>query len=400
MKILMVNKFLRPVGGAETYLLKLGAYWTAQGHQVEYFGMDHPDNCVGNRWGQYTAEMDFYGSDLLSKASYLFKVIYSSEAKKKMGFLLEQFRPDVLHINNFNYQLTPSILLAAEEYRKNNGKKLRVVYTAHDSQLVCPSHLMYRPKERRACEECLVGGVGNCIRGRCIHHSFARSCLGALESIYWRWRGVYRSLDVVVCPSEFMKTKLDSDSVLAARTVVLHNFVEHSVPEDRPKQDYVLYFGRFSEEKGIHTLLQVCRDLPQIPFVFAGGGPLEDQIGGIANVRNAGFLSGQPLKDVVQGARFSVCPSECNENCPFSVMESIMLGTPVLGSDRGGIAELIEDGKTGWLFPAGDRNALRNEIERIWNSDEPELWSKACQMVQFDSLSQYGEKLLELYRVR
>lgn len=398
MKILMVNKFLHPAGGAETYLLELGNYLASQGHDVQYFGMAHPDNCVGNRWNLYTTTMDFHNGSLLSKAAYPLKVIYSPEAKQKMRLLLEQFQPDVVHINNFNYQLTPSILLAAEEYRRTSGKKMRILYTAHDPQLVCPNHQLYRPTQQEICEKCLGGSAIGCVRGRCIHDSLARSVLGALEYRYWQKRGVYRILDCVICPSDFMKQKLDHNPAIAGKTVVLHNYIKKTPLPTAQKQNYVLYFGRFSAEKGIRTLAEVCRSLPQIPFVFAGSGPLEDVVNGVPNIVNMGFQTGDTLKELVGSARFSVCPSEWNENCPFSVLESITLGTPVLGSIRGGIPELIEPGKTGWLFPAGDENALREEILRIWQSDEPERYSENCRTAQLDSLSDYAQKLEALYR--
>lgn len=397
MRILMVNKFLHPAGGAETYFMKLGDYLSRCGHQVEYFGMDHPENCVGNQWGLYTSPVDFHHSSLLARATYPFRIIYSAEARHKFAAVLNAFRPDVVHINNFNFQLTPSILVAVKVYRRNVNPAVRVIYTAHDSQLVCPSHLMYRVQQKQVCEACLGGHYVQCIRGKCIHNSALRSCLGALEAFYWNRRGIYETLDVIICPSSFLKQKLDTNPVLAAKTCVLRNFVAKSTISDSNSQGYILYFGRFSEEKGIRTLLEVCRQLPQIPFVFAGGGPLEHLIGGIPNVRNVGFLQGRPLEALIRGARFCVCPSECNDNCPFSVMESLMQGTPVLGAVRGGIPELIADGRTGWLFPAGDRRALQAAIERIWQSSEPEAFRPACRAVKFDSLEEYAQKLLQLY---
>lgn len=101
---------------------------------------------------------------------------------------------------------------------------------------------------------------------------------------------------------------------------------------------------------------------------------------------------------MISGARFTVCPSECNENCPFSVMESIMNGTPVLGAIRGGVPELIRPGKTGWLFPSGDRENLKNMIRKIWDSREPEIFSESCAEVQFDTIEEYGKKLMEVYK--
>lgn len=398
MRILMVNKFLYPAGGAETYVFQLGAYWEAKGHKVEYFGMDHPENAVRNRWGLYTAAVDFHKSGIRSNMVNPLKLVYSIEAKRKMGELLKEFQPDVVHINNFNYQLTPSILLAMEQYRKRYGRKMRIVYTAHDPQLVCPSHYMYRPGSHQACDQCLTGGFVRCIAGRCIHGSLIRSCLGTAEALYWNWRKVYGSIDTIVCPSSFMKEKLDTNPLLAGKTVMLRNFVGDIERREAQKGKYVLYFGRYSEEKGIRTLLEVCRELPHIPFAFAGSGPLNDLISGIANVRNVGFLSGEALDKVIREARFSICPSECNENCPFSVIESMMHGTPVLGSDRGGIPELIEDGCTGWIFKAGDKDALKEKIQLIWESEEPELFQHACREKQFDSPEEYGNKMLRIYR--
>lgn len=394
----MVNKFLYPAGGAETYMFKLGKYWSDQGNEVEYFGMNHPDNVVGNRWKLYTASMDFHRKGIFANAANPFRIIYSREAKKKIGMILERFQPDVVHMNNFNYQLTPSVLLAVEDYRKRTGRKVQVIYTAHDSQLVCPNHYMYRPKQNGICDRCLHGSFFHCALGRCIHGSFMRSLLGSMEAIYWKKRKVYQNIDAIICPSLFMKRQLDTNPDFTEKTVTICNFVEPVKGEGQKKGSYVLYFGRYSEEKGIRTLLQACRELPQIPFVFAGEGPLGELTKGIPNVKNVGFLNGKELDKVIREARFSVCPSECNENCPFSIIESMMHGTPVLGSDRGGIPELIDIGYTGWLFSAGNKEELRDTINRIWESKEPEIFEEECRKKSFDSLETYSEKLLQWYR--
>ena len=94
MKILMVNKFLYPNGGSETYIFKLGEYLERQGHEVQYFGMEHEGRCVGNHTEAYTSDMDFHGGSKLSKLTYPIKTIYSSEARKKIRLVLDDFRPD------------------------------------------------------------------------------------------------------------------------------------------------------------------------------------------------------------------------------------------------------------------------------------------------------------------
>ena len=398
MKILMINKFLHPNGGSETYIFKLGAQLEAMGHEVQYFGMEHEGRCVGNRVNAYTSDMDFHGGSKLSKLTYPIKTIYSSEARKKLRLVLEDFQPDVCHLNNFNYQLTPSILLEIAKWRKA-GHPCRVIFTAHDYQLVCPNHMCNNPNTGENCEKCLGGHFENCALGRCIHGSLAKSAIGTLEAMLWNGCGVYKNIDVMICCSEFLKRKMDSNPLFAGKTLALHNFVDKAEKQETEKQNYVLYFGRFSREKGIDTLIQAARELPEIPFVFAGTGPLEGEIAGVLNIQNVGFQRGQALETLIRQARFSVYPSQWYENCPFSVMESQLYGTPVLGADIGGIPELIEEGKTGELFESGNEVQLKEKIKMLWeNRDLTARYSENCAHIRFDDVDTYTEKLLKLYR--
>lgn len=160
-----------------------------------------------------------------------------------------------------------------------------------------------------------------------------------------------------------------------------------------------MYFGRFSEEKGVRTLIKACERLPEIPFVFAGTGPLEPLVNTVPNIRNVGFQKGEALERLIREARFSICPSEWYENCPFSVMESQMYGTPVLGAAIGGIPELIDDGSSGELFESGNGEELRRKIEELW-ADRVKLkrYREGCQKVHFDTVAEYCGKLLNIYR--
>ena len=145
MKILMVNKFLYPNGGSETYLFETGRQLQRMGHEVQYFGMEHEGRIVGNHAESYTSGMDFH-SGKLAKLTYPFRILYSTEARRKIRRVLDDFQPDVVHLNNFNFQLTPSILMEIEKYRKQTGRAVRILYTAHDYQLVCPNHMMRVPE--------------------------------------------------------------------------------------------------------------------------------------------------------------------------------------------------------------------------------------------------------------
>lgn len=399
----MVNKFLHPNGGSETYIFQLGEELQRRGHEVQYFGMEHEGSVVGNRIDCYTSDMDFH-TGKLQKLLYPFKIIYSFEAKRKLGRVLQDMNPDVVHLNNINFQLTPSVIYAVRAYERKAGRKVKVVYTAHDYQWVCPNHMMRIPATGRICFDCRGGYYGMCTKNRCIHNSRVKSLLGTIEAKYYMWRRTYGMVDVIICPSEFMKKQLDTSPLLEEKTVMMRNFVERAADAETPggmdvgtgaKQgDYVLYFGRFSEEKGIGTLLAACEALPDIPFVFAGSGPLEDRVSQAKNVENKGFVTGDALHRLIAGARFSVYPSEWYENCPFSVMESQIYGTPVLVSDLGGAPELVQAGRTGELFRGGDTEELTAHIRELW--DQPELcreYRENCKEIKFDTIGEYCDKI-------
>lgn len=400
MKILIVNKFLYPNGGSETYIFNLGKELERQGHTVQYFGMEHEGRIVGNRVNAYTEDMDFHGGSKLSKISYPIKTIYNEDAQKKIREVLDDFWPDVVHLNNFTYQLTPSIIVEIVNWRKETGHPCKIVFTAHDYNLICPNHQLHNPNTHKNCNKCLGGHFINCTKGKCIHGSKAKSLIGTMEAEYWNKRGIYKSIDSIICPSKFLKKKFDTNPLFSDKTVAIHNFIDKVEWKNVVKKDYVLYFGRFSEEKGIRTLLAAAMDLPNVKFIFAGKGPLEDEVKKVPNIKDVGFKSGGELESLIREALVSVYPSEWYENCPFSVMESQMYGTPVIGAKIGGIPELIKSDKTGEVFKSGDKEALKDEISKFWNNRELcHEYSENCKNIKYFDAEEYVEKLMDgIYR--
>jgi glycosyltransferase involved in cell wall biosynthesis len=393
MKILMINKFLYPNGGSETYIFKLGEYLKLQGHEIQYFGMEHEARVVGNNAESYTRNMDFHTSRL-QKLLYPVRIIYSKEARVKLRLVLDDFKPDVVHLNNFNYQLTPSII-----YEIKKDKNCKIIFTAHDYQMVCPNHMLNNPGTKRNCEKCTGGNYFHCVQGKCIHGSTLKSLIGTIEGILYKTLKTYRYIDKIICPSKFMESKMKLNPYLDGKTITLHNFIDEVRWIDVAKENYVLYFGRYSQEKGIKTLIEVCRQLTDIPFIFAGSGPLEHEFDDVPNIKNVGFLKGEALEMLIRKARFSIYPSEWYENCPFSVMESQMYGTPVVGANIGGIPELIEAGKTGELFESGDIIDLQQKITDLWNNKgKCDEYSSNCKNIKFDSISEYYKKIMMVYQ--
>lgn len=394
----MVNKFLFPNGGSETYIFKLGECLAKQGHQIEYFGMDDENRCVSNSANAYTSSMDFHNGSKLKKIAYPIKTIYSTDARKKIRLVLDNFCPDAVHLNNFTYQLTPSIILEINKWKKETNRDCKIIYTAHDYNLICPNHMLNNPNTHENCELCVSGKFINCTKNKCIHSSLAKSLVGTAEATFWKMQGTYKYIDKIICCSEFMKKKLDTNPLFRNKTIAMHNFVEQKQYRTVEKKDYVLYFGRYSEEKGINTLLKVCKELPKIDFIFAGSGPLEKDVNSVQNVKNVGFKTGSELEKLVREAKFTIYPSEWYENCPFSVMESQMYGTPVIGADIGGIPEIIENGKTGELFESGNISDLQSKVLNLYNDDEKlTTYIKNCKDVHFDTTEEYVEKLIKYY---
>ena len=395
MNILLVNKFLYPRGGAESYVLKLGKYFESQGHNVSYFGMYDEKNIVGNKLDIYTSNLDFHSTDI-RRFFYPFKIVYSWEAYRKFNQLLDFFHPDIIHLNNINFQITPSIIDAAWK------RGIPILQTVHDSQMICPGHLLYNRKKGEVCEKCVYGSKWNCVKAKCIHGSFFKSLIGTIEGIFYDKKNTYDKVKLYICPSRFIESILLTRKRYAGKTKVLCNFIESFEEKKYTKKDYILYFGRLSEEKGIHMFLELCKKFPNKKFKIAGQGPLEEKCKQISNAQYLGLLTGDKLNRTIAEAELVVYPSICYENCPLSVLEAISLGTPVLASGRGGIRELIDNGKSGILVdePFTMDNLLKEAEKLVNNKVLRKEMSQYCVRVKKDFLvlEQYGKELEKIYR--
>lgn len=396
MRVLLVNKFLYPKGGAETYLLSLGRILEEHGHEVQYFGLRNPKNTVGNHVDALVDDMDF-STGIRKNLKAPFRIIYNRQARKEIRKVLDDFQPDVVHLNNIQYHLTPSIIIEIEKWRKENRQACRIIYTAHDYQLVCPSHGLFDINVK-PCELCLDGKYYHCFQTKCLKNSRAKSLLGTLDGYYWKRKSAYSYVDQYICCSEFLKKKLDTQPRFRTKTIALHNFKDVIKIESVEKKGYILEFGKLCKDKGTETLLEVAKQMPNTRFVFVGYGPATDLMNNIPNVEYLGFKVGEELIRIISEAMISVCPSEWYENCPFSVIESISYGTPVIGSRMGGIPELIDEGITGELFEAGNVSELKAKIE-FMISDEAALkqYYKNCKKVSYETSETYYQKLIHIY---
>lgn len=263
MRILLVNKFIFPKGGAETYTFDVGKMLEEHGHEVQYFGLENEKNTVGNRIGSYVTNMDF-SQGIKANLNAPFRIIYSREARKKIRAVLDDFQPDVVHLNNIQYHLTPSIILETNKWRKETKKECKIVYTTHDYQLVCPSHGMF-DVDMKPCERCLDGHYIHCLQTKCLKNSRAKSLLGTLDGYMWKYSKAYSYVDAYICCSYFLKSKLDTQKRFRDKTIGLHNFKKEMPHLDNIQKNPVLYPAWFLHaKKGNKTI----REIRNVAFAY------------------------------------------------------------------------------------------------------------------------------------
>lgn len=396
MKILLVNKFLYPRGGSESYMLKLGEELRAQGHEVEYFGMYDEQNTVGNSVGAYTTNMDFH-SNGLARFWYPFKIVYSGEAARKIGKVLDSFKPDIVHMNNINFQLTPSIIYAVKK------RNIPLVQTVHDYQMICPNHLLYSFSEGKPCDRCVKGGKRHCLKHRCIHGSAVKSLLGVIEAKLYGALKTYRKVDLYVCPSTFLANKLlGASETYQGKTFTIHNFIEKKTAPEKAvgAEPYIVFVGRLSKEKGVELLAETAKLLPEYRFIVAGSGPDGACLQGIDNVTLKGFVGGTALTELMANAALLIAPSVCYENCPLSILEAHSLGVPVVTMNSGGMAELVEDGKTGGLVAEPTPQCVADTVRRCLDETVYPILQENCARVGEDIMDvrDYCDVLIKQYQ--
>ena len=372
MKILLVNKFHYIKGGSETYYFGLGELLEKSGHDVIYFSMKDDKNKPCPQEKYFVENVDFnapMGKFKLMKTAL--KMLYSREAKKKFKKLILDEKPDIIHLNIFQSQLTASIVDVAHKYR------IPIVYTAHDLKSVCPNYQMLNHGE--VCEKCLHGKYINCFKTSCMKDSRLKSLLATMEADVYKRRKTYRKMDLIIAPSEFYKRKIDEAKIADCPVVHMTNFLPQGTQYSAVNKvgDYILYFGRLSREKGIITLVEAySRSICELPLYIVGTGSVKEEIEGkikelsmTDKIKLLGFKSGRELKDIVAASRCVVLPSEWYENGPYSIMEAMAAGKPVIVSNLGGLPELVDDGITGYIVPAKDAEKLAEAIKKM--SDMP-----------------------------
>ena len=396
MRILLVNKFHWNKGGSEKYYFELGELLKKHGHEVAYFSMEDEKNIKTGDKEYFVPKFDLNNSSKLKALD----VIYNKENEKIMEKALDEFKPDVVHLNNFQRQLSASII---KPIKKRN---IPIVFTAHDVQAICPAITMM-DNDKNPCELCMKGKYINCIKKSCNKGSKLKSALGAIEGYYYRNHKIYTDkIDYIITPSEFYRTKFIEDGINPNKIQAIHNSIEMNDYNVETKDDgYALYFGRLSKEKGILNLINAFAKCNKGNLYIAGEGPEKENIEKIIKenkledrVKLLGFLNKEQMTDVTRKCKFVVVPSIWYENCPYSVLETLAIGKPIIGSNMGGIPELVIDNENGFIYNTVDE--LTEKMNVLFeNEDLVKQFSKKSKELAKQNYDRevYYNKLKQIY---
>ncbi len=367
MRILHVNKFLYRRGGAEAYMLDVALLQRRRGDEVELFGMRFPENppCRFERWFPSRVDFDPPPRTLGGKARGLGRMLWSPAAARGMRAVLEEFRPDVVHLHNIYHQLSPSILRPIRE------AGVPAVMTLHDYKLACPTYRFL--DHGRICEACVPRRFWNAPLRRCNRGSLTASVASGFELGLHSLIRAYDPVRRFACPSRFLESKMRAARVYPDRLRWVPNFVDAAAirPKEAPGGP-ILYAGRLSHEKGVDLLVEAVARRPALRLEIAGDGPERGALEQLASRRGAGdrvrfhgHLAPDALDALRRRCAVMAVPSRWYENMPLSVLEAFAAGLPVVGTGLGGLPELIEDRVDGILVPAEDAAALADALEDL-----------------------------------
>lgn len=400
-KLLSINNYYYLRGGAEKVFLDHNELMSDNGWAVAPFAMKGEKNQQTD-WSRYFVEEIEFGESysLSQKMINAVKIIHSREAKTHIAKLVQDFNPSVAHGHNIYHHLSTSILPELQRHG------VPVVLTLHDLKLACPAYTML--SNGRICEDC-KGGVHNVLTKKCMKGSTLLSGLILLEALYTRAFGTYRNnVDAYVVPSQFYIDKFVEWGFPREQFVYVPNYVEQETANSELSHgDYFVYAGRLSNEKGLPTLVEAAAQ-QKARLVVAGSGPEEAAVKAMAEQKGAdhisfaGYLNKQELAALVEGCRAVIVPSEWYENCPMSILEAFGKGKPVIGSDVGGISEMIDHEVDGIKFAMGSVAELTAAMETLSGKSDAQLkdMGEAAMAKIRDRFSKqnYLQKTLDLYQ--
>jgi glycosyltransferase involved in cell wall biosynthesis len=378
-RLLGVHRLHHRKGGAEGVHLDHLELFRNRGWACAEFAMDHPDN-EESAWRSYFPTQFEPPSGIGAMASAP-RFFWSGEARKNFARLLDDFRPDIIHMHGVYHHLTAAILKPARD------RGIPIVYTLHDYKLICPAYHFYT-QGGGVCEKCIGGHQWRCLTGRCTGGSLAKDALYALDGLV-QWHGGLprKAIDRFVGPCRFIVEKFAEHGFDRGRLRFVPNFFESADDAPVAAADaqairdqhgrFILYFGRLSSEKGVDVLIDAASDVGAA-LVLVGDGPKRRDLEARARERGmactfTGHLKGARLWAYVEAATAVVLPSVWYEIAPKTILEAQARAKPTIVSAIGGLPEMVEDGVTGFLAEPANRASLAESLRRLLSMNETAL---------------------------
>ena len=397
MKILLINRFHYRKGGSEAVYFNTAELLQKAGHKVIFFSFTDDKNVP-------CEQSDYFVNSSVSRINGMMNYFFNSEVKRKLELLIEKEKPDIAHVHLIWGGVGPAIFSILKKHH------IPLIHTAHDYRMICPAYTFNC--NGHICEKCAGKHFYKCAIKKCSKGKLIESSLMALEmyerNIFFKPENNFSGIIYV---SKFSKDKhLQHRPQLGS----VHSMVQYNCSQEPPTElinkfnrNYYLFFGRLSYEKGVDKLIDVFAKLPDLKLKIVGTGPLEAELKekvaslGITNIEFAGYKSGYELQSIIAIASFVIVPSQWYENNPMTIIESYSLQTPVIGSDLGGIPEIIDNGKTGYIFDHNSNNDLEKmlRISSELSDVQYEEISRNARTFYDSNFSQngYAEKLVEFY---
>ena len=404
MRILQINQCHYKRGGADIVYLNTIELLKSKGHQVACFSTQNERNEDSPFSSYFVPSYDIRKQSLGKKISAIRPYINNREAFNRLESLIKDFKPDIAHVHLFYATLSVSVLGAL---KKNN---IPVLHTVHDYRLLCPVN-SFLDSKGEICEACAIGSPINSVRKKCSDGKLTQSAIVALEALYWRnSNNPLQKIDSFHFVSVFCRNKhIEYHPQIKGKSTVFYNF--NSLPyfeQKKSDEKYYLYYGRLSTEKGILTLIEAWKGLANhMKLKIVGSGLLLKQIQNkikdlnLVNIDLLGYKHGNELYQLIQNAHFVIIPSEWYENNPMTIVESYSLGTPVIGSNIGGIPEIIIENETGYIFETKNRTQLKEKIQNAeaLSSKQYEEFSRNAVNFSLNHFSKntFYEQLVKLY---
>lgn len=384
MNILVITWKWMNTGGDWTYTKNLVKLYSQMGHNVISLSMDGDLIDVTNEKHFTIKPIDFgeiNKNKSLKNILYLSRTIfYNTESKEVVKKILTQYDISLIHLHNIRNTVTLSFLDMV------NHEKTKVVWTLHDYNLLCPDTHFVR--NNQVCELCKDHKYYNALFHKCKKGSLGASMMAMLSSYYHYIKKFNEQVDLFLCPSQFIMNKFiefgypPEKMTLSNYCFDIENF-NKTINLKNSDDQYIAYVGRLEKIKGIKTLLYAMEELPNIHLRIIGGGTAEQELRNFVeskemkNIEFLGKLESEKVYEQIQNSKFVVIPSEWYENYPFSIIESMLLKKPVIGSDIGGIPELVIHNVTGLLFQPGNNIDLKNKIQQLYNKNTVEMGERA-----------------------